>query len=197
MKLKYHKKVKDTHGKTHGLLILEAEPQMRNLFRYGQTSCIARVPMPYVQFVLHYRKINDKFVYDGLGGNGLRVYGSLDSLDSFKNNIFGLPTDPAGLVCTDHKFDNKRFNSLFELAQSIITLWYNTMHYADGKLMKKWESLDLSNLKKMSWVKNNYNFRNTELRVVLKRFNKVTIPINARIQKDKNWTKENAIKISS
>ena len=70
---------------------------MRSLFLYSQAgNPTIRVPMPYVKFVFQYREteIGQKpIIYDGIGGAGLRIYGSLKPLESFKDHVLFCAND--------------------------------------------------------------------------------------------------------
>ena len=123
MKLKYI-----DENDSDGILILESEPQIRNLFIQSQTKDSIRVPFPYMQFVFRYTKRLNKFVYHGYSGAALSILGSKKSLTSLKSKSFVIPTDTTCIVCTDHDYDGKEYNTLFEMTQEIITLWWGTRH---------------------------------------------------------------------
>ena len=148
MRLKYHLELPN-----EGLMILEAEPQMRNLVRYCSSQFSSRYPLPFVQFTIRYIKIKDKFHYPGVYGSGLRITGSLKSLSSIQDNVFFLPTGDAygGYVCTPHNLDMKGFDNLNELVNSIITLWYGCAHSIG---CQNWHTVNLENLSNLPWTKN-------------------------------------------
>ena len=153
MRLKYH-----LESETEGVLILESEPQMRNVFVYSQTQSYIRLPFPYIQFVIRYIKKDGKLYYPGVWGSGLRVFGSLKPLSSMTDEVFLLPTDIAsGYVCTNHMYDMKRFSSLKLMAKTIISFWWNVTHTIAGPDLDKLKELSLDNLDKFDWKIPQYN----------------------------------------
>ena len=121
-------RTKEAHCDGLGLLILEAEPQVRSIFLQSQTKQTIRVPFPYMQFVFQYYKHKGKFIYPGLEGCGLRIFGTKKPIETITNKVFTLPTDMGGVVCTDHRYDCKEYDNLFDMTQEIITLWWGTQH---------------------------------------------------------------------
>ena len=135
MKLRYYLDKED-----QGLVILEADPQMRRLLIYSQSSNTKYVPLPYVYFTIRYKKSAKGFTYLGLYGAGLQVHGSIEPLKSFKDNVINLPTDYSnrGLVCTDHSYDNKEFDTISELVNCVVGIWYGLVHNVDYNAFDRW-----------------------------------------------------------
>lgn len=110
-----------------GMLVLESDPQIRSIFLQSQSKNMIRVPFPYTQFVFQYYKTKDgKYIYPGLDGVGLRIYGRKKPLSKMTDKVFALPTDMDGYVCTDHDYDYKLYDSLFDMTQEILALWWGT-----------------------------------------------------------------------
>lgn len=160
MKLRYHQKVFETDKDYKGLLVLESEPQMRNLYfnkpstRNGYELKLERVPLPYIYFLIKYDCEYNQCFYPGLYGAGLRVYGSLVPINSFKERVFLLPTDQErlGLVCTNHLYDGKLFDNYYELANFVMGLWWNSTHnLRDPFLPSHWKNKKLEDLNKCKW----------------------------------------------
>lgn len=151
MKLRYH-----LDRKHDGLVVLEAEPQMRSLFIYSQMRSTMRVPLPYVLFTIRYAKNGKKVVYPGIYGSGLHVFGRVERLSSVEDKVILLPTDShsKGLVCTDHGSDNKQFKSITELANYVVTHWWGHMHQQEYQPFGKtaWHEAKLESIKDGNWT---------------------------------------------
>lgn len=162
MKLKYH-----LDRETDGIVILEADPQFRVILSYSSVELhrTTRLPMPYLYFVVRYRKDYDsqKLVYPGIYGSGLHVYGSNCSVTSIKDHVFLLPTDKTriGLVCTDHGYDGEQFADLESLVNWVVSHWYSLLHYFeyDPSFEKEWKKSTLEDLKKFRWLENGCFYR--------------------------------------
>lgn len=143
MRLRYH-------NANDGILILEMEPQFRSLYVRSQTRRSIRVPLPYLYFVIRYEKIGDLFAYHGVHHCGLGIFGSLKSIKSLKDKIFYLPTDKdpnfGCYVCTDHNYDHEVFNSIRELVNFVIGLWYGSIHQISYPPFLDWTLETLDNL---------------------------------------------------
>lgn len=185
MKLRYHAEVvrsevginKNKFKPSEGILILESEPQMRTIFIHSQCRDRVRLPFPYTLFLLKYQRTSTgKYKYIGVYGNGLRVFGSLKPLSSMQDKIFLLPTDieRSGSVCTNHSYDNKEYDSLFEMTSEILSLWFGHVHFINANYAEKayndlavkrglkvtieqWENSQLDQLDKIEWTKFGYN----------------------------------------
>lgn len=149
MRLRYH-------NEKHGVLILESEPQMRNLFIHSQIKSTIRVPLPYVYFVIRYKKLAQSYQYLGLHHCGLNVFGSLQSIQSIKDKCFYLPTDKTwtgSYVCTNHDYDNHIFSTIKKLVDCVVGMWYGSTHgmYYDPFPNSKWEEENLLTLIKGRW----------------------------------------------
>lgn len=146
MRLKYHLELE-----TEGILILESEPQIRNIFVYSQLGNTARLPFPYIEFVIRYIK-DDKgqLYFPGVWGSGLRVYGSLKPLNSMLDDVFLLPTDDrqGGYVCTNHMYDMYKFSSLEIMTKTIISLWWNVNHMINQVCYNKIRNMSLEQILK-------------------------------------------------
>lgn len=149
MRLKYHLELE-----TEGVLILESEPQIRNIFIYSQMRSTTRVALPYIQFVVRYIKKNGKIYFPGVWGSGLRIYGTLSPLTSMQDEVFLLPTDKdqGGYVCTDHRYDMKRFATLEEMVRTVISFWWNTRHNIFSDNIKQLQDISLDDLKNVQWT---------------------------------------------
>lgn len=152
-----------------GLVILESEPQLRSLFVYSQTRNIMRVPLPHILFTVRYVKLSTGwFAYPGIYGSGLSVYGNLKPLSTVSDKVFYLPTDYVnykGLVCTDHKSDNKQFKSVKELVDCVVTHWWSHLHHIDYQPFgaTAWHEATLDQLPNGKW-ENAGNFRQAIMR---------------------------------
>src|SRR4051812_4314376 len=113
-----------------GIVILESEPQMRNIISSSEIKNSIYVPMPYIIFTVRYKKHKNEFIYPGVFGCGLHVHGCRKSLTSINDDVVLLPTDDYanGLVCTDHRCDNRRYDSITNLVNDVITMWWNSRH---------------------------------------------------------------------
>lgn len=151
MKLRYH-----IDREKDGLVILESEPQVRTIFVVSQLRNNIRVPFPHIIFTIRYEKLDDKFVYPGIYRSGLCVYGKLKPLNKLSDEVIYLPTDyiRKGLVCTNHSYDSKKFDSLKELVNFVVALWWSMSHMVEYQPFKKlWNESDLKDLKSANWEK--------------------------------------------
>lgn len=125
MRLRYH-----VEKQNCGLLLLEAEPQVRRIFIYSQSTSNKQIPFPYILFSIRYEKSNGQYIYRGVYGSGLTVFFRNESISSVNDEVFFSPTDMErkGLVCTEHSSDNKNFKSVVDLAQFVITSWWGHCH---------------------------------------------------------------------
>lgn len=158
MKLKYH-----LDRKSDGLVIVEAEPQMRNLFVYSQTKNTMRVPLPYMIFTVRYVKIGKVLVYPGIYASGLHVFCRTETITRADDRVCFMPTDrnSRGLVCTDHASDNKQFNSVKELVNYVVTQWYSHLHMVEYQPFgtTAWQEAKLENIKKAKWEDASYLYK--------------------------------------
>lgn len=154
MKMRYH-----LDRKQDDLVVLEAEPQLRSIFVYSQTRNTMRVPLPYILFTVRYVKLSSgKFSYPGIYGSGLSVYGNLKPLADLSDSVVYLPTDYAsnkGLVCTEHSSDNKKFNSVAELVNFVVTHWWGHVHQIDYQPFgtTAWQEAKMDQIPKGQWQK--------------------------------------------
>lgn len=132
MKLKCHNDC--TVG---GFLILESEPQVRTLFVSSELRSTLRVKLPHILFIIRYQKYNNKFIYPGLYGNGLNIACSFKSIQNLTDEVYYLPTDYSP-VCTNHAYDNKIFDTTYELANFVISLWWGTVHSLRYQNVEEW-----------------------------------------------------------
>ena len=127
MRLRYHK-----DRENDGLIVLENPPQMRNLIIEGRNTFSNYVQLPYLYFIIRYIKNpNGMFVYPGIYGSGLSLYGSLSPISSWTDSVIFLPTENfnhRGLVCTPHKYDWSHYKSIHELVKAVISMWYGSSH---------------------------------------------------------------------
>ena len=159
MRLKYHLKSKNLENNLlEGILILESAPQMRtmNFVRQsGQDNF--RVPLPYVYHVVRYFERGNRFVFPGVFGSGLRVFGSLNPLKSIEDKVFLLPTDSMalGYVCTNHAWDMLDFDSLEEIVDTTIGFWWSALHsIKEGTEFNflNWQQSTLNDLAKINFL---------------------------------------------
>lgn len=137
-----------------GLLIYEENAGRRVMSVYGEVrNGYAPVKMPHMIFVVrylktcnlkhmvsrygvaianNYKKLADLespyLMYPGVCGYGLRVYTAKEPLKSINDTIFTMPTDPGGVVCTDHHWDYSFYKTPDLLAKTAINLWYSLTH---------------------------------------------------------------------
>ena len=150
MKLKYHIEKKD-----EGLIVLQSDPQYRNIFVQSSSHYLIRVPFPYIQFVIRYvKKKSGVLVFPGVYGTGLRVFGTLKSLETDQDDVFLLPTDDyqGGYVCTDHHYDNKEYSSVKELVNDVINLWWGTQHRVMNIKIPEWVDTKLEDIDKLKFI---------------------------------------------
>jgi hypothetical protein len=147
--------------------------------------------------------------YPGIYGSGLHVYGRLDPLSDFSNEVILLPTDSnefhGGMVCTNHRSDNKHFDSLTELVNHVITLWWGHSHIIDYQPFGKtapWHEVSLeqgrfvtklsnSGVEKIKILKGNWKKKNNLRQLLLKEkqygeTKQRSIPEDAEVL-DLNW----------
>lgn len=154
MKMRYH-----LDRKQDGLVVLEAEPQLRSIFVYSQNRNTMRVPLPYILFIVRYVKLSSgNFSYPGIYGSGLSVYGKLKPLADMSDNVVYLPTDyesNKGLVCTEHSSDNKQFGKVTELVNFVVTHWWGHLHRIDYQPFgaTAWQEAKMDQIKKGKWQK--------------------------------------------
>lgn len=152
MKLRYH-----LDRKHDGLVVVEAEPQMRSLFIYSQMKNTMRVPLPYLIFTIRYTKNGKKIVYPGIYGSGLHVFCRTEPLASVDDVVCLLPTDSnsRGLVCTDHGSDNKQYKSITDLVNYVVTHWWGHMHQLEYQPFHPtaWQNAKLEDIAKGQWSK--------------------------------------------
>lgn len=123
MKLRYHHE-----AKSHGILVYEADPQIRTINVNSQVKSSMRVTFPYVIFVVRYLKEVGRLNYPGVYRHGLCVFCRNKPLQSVLDPVCVLPTDYAGIVCTDHSMDNTDYRTTDELGKAIIAMWYGMTH---------------------------------------------------------------------
>lgn len=147
-----------------GLVILESEPQYRQLFDTGNAYKARKVPLPYLQFLVRYIKLKNKIHYPGIYGSGLRITASAKPLSSINDDVFFLPTgdNPGGRVCTPHDKDMKGFTSIYDAVNYAVSAWYGLAHnlgYGQnikqpyGDVVAAWVKTDLEDISKLHWAK--------------------------------------------
>jgi hypothetical protein len=140
-------------------VVLESEPQLRSLFVYSQTRSTMRVPLPHILFTVRYQKLSSgMFSYPGIYGSGLHVHGNLKPLSDFTDKVVYLPTDYSnyrGLVCTDHGSDNKKFKTVTELVNYVVTHWWSHLHHIDYQPFGStaWHEAKLEQIPNGKWEK--------------------------------------------
>lgn len=149
MRLKLHY-IQKNKNKKFGMVILESAPQMRTLFTYGNKGR-ACLPFPYLIHIICYSMQNGKFIYGGVEKSGLRVFLRNSPLNTIDDVVFISPTDAEnyGLVCTPHDFDHSEYDTLPELINKVITIWWNATHYI--KNVNSWLDLSLEQAVKNNW----------------------------------------------
>lgn len=156
MKLRFHYEMEieivSTEKKptqTKGLIVLESTPQIRTIFTGGNKGTI-RLPFPYFLNVIGYRFENGKYIYPGIYGAGLRVFFRPSRIEKYTDPVFLPPMDAGlyGLVCTPHNHDNMQFDDLPSLVNHVITLWWNTVHYAR---YESWKDMSIDETLAFKW----------------------------------------------
>ncbi|RTK95506.1 MAG: hypothetical protein EKK64_06705 [Neisseriaceae bacterium] len=140
-----------------GVVVLEKEPHARTLLNF-ENSGKNRVFLPYVQFYVKY-SINDenKYVYHGIGYDGLRVSFSKNSIKSKKDIVVVPPQDAGrnGFVCTPHYeengfnvYDHKIYDDLESLYKEVIGVYWGLVHeyikwknFSQEEVLERCESL--------------------------------------------------------
>jgi len=145
--LRFDKRAKKTIQK--GLIVLESSPQIRTIFAVGNKG-LARLPFPYVMYVVGYRREKEKYVYPGIYDAGLRVFFRNSPMEKYTDPVYYPPMDAAryGLVCTPHNHDNKVFDDLPSLANHAVTLWWNVVH---GEISNEWKNLSIEECLNHNW----------------------------------------------
>lgn len=120
-----------------GIKILQQDPIRRTLNLNGSFSLLN---FPFLYFIVKYEIINEKYFYYGYKGCSLQVYYSNNEIKSFEDQIYVLPTEriSCGAICTDHKYDDSSFDSLKELEQTMIGLWWQHNHNCENA--DKWRN---------------------------------------------------------
>lgn len=142
-KLLFHKE-----NSKDGFLVYETEPQVRTLLG-GFNSALRRVAFPYLVFVVRYDKElpNQHYSYQGVYRAGFHVYCRNHPLKSLHEPLCVLPCDPQGHVCTNHALDNTSYQTLEELANTVIASWYGMTHSSLFRQMTL-----RPNLKEVAWT---------------------------------------------
>jgi hypothetical protein len=122
-----------------GIVVLEHEPQTRMLICDDEKS-IKKIHFPYIIQVIGYFRDQEKYLYPGILSGGLRVYFNNKPLQSINDEVWFSPLDANyyGFSCTPHAYDSKIYNSLKQLTDHTVSLWFNQLHdsYAVKKLSK-------------------------------------------------------------
>lgn len=142
----------EAEHETAGIAVVQFEPQARTIFRGYAPK---RLNLPYVIQIVRYELYHlrdgssgwkTKYVYRGLPGMGLSVFFANAPLNGGKSLIYNTPFD-YGVVCTPHKFDNKKFKSKEELISFVTSIWWQLTH--DGDPLYGWP--DAENVLKHKW----------------------------------------------
>ena len=130
LKITYRSQKKISY--TQGILIFESEPQIRTMLLTGNAYSV-RLPLPYLLHTVSYLKIDYKYIYPGVLMQGLRVYCRNEPFTSLSDPVGIPPTDYGrmGVVCTNHAYDYKIYDSLKELVSEAIGLWWGTNHFIE------------------------------------------------------------------
>ena len=93
---------------THGMVVLESSPQFRTIFSNSNKG-LMRLAFPYVIHVVSYKVVNEKYIFPGIYGSGLRVFFRNSSMENYSDSVAPAATDYAryGVVCTPHGYDNR------------------------------------------------------------------------------------------
>lgn len=135
MKIRLHiedKKSSQSQPKK-GLIILESEPHMRTVFVRSSHRDSARLSFPYVYFIIHYRIENGKYYYYGIYDRGLMVFMRKTPIKNLNSRLYFCPLEVEswGVACTNHSLDKSEYNSVFDLAHTIISNWWQSQHSID------------------------------------------------------------------
>ena len=154
MKLRYYL---DRKKENDGLIVLEADPQMRRLLIYSQNSQSKYVPLPYVYFTVRFTKDPlGGFRYPGVYGAGLHVYCSPTPIKAITDSVCYMPTDQYpnnGVVCTTHSYDKKKFDTIPELVNTVIGIWFGLVHNQDYQPFKDpWQQVKLDSISNGKWI---------------------------------------------
>lgn len=139
MKIRLHIEDKESsisYGRVHtdrnrkGLIILESEPQMRTIFINSSHRDSVRLAFPYVYFIVHYRIINGHYYYYGIYDRGLMVFMRKTPIRNLNSKLYFCPLEAEnwGVACTIHDLDNSKYDSVFDLAHTIISNWWQSQH---------------------------------------------------------------------
>ena len=185
MKLKYKQE-----GYDEGLIILESEPQFRSVFIKSETRNSIRLPFPYLYFTIAYVKVDNMYQYEGYYGHGLTVYAGLKPLSSLRDKMFLLPIEMSsyGAACTNHAYDNKLYNSLFELSNEVLSLWWGSIHSVYGIDIVSWSELSLNELDKIRFFK--LPFYESEYLQNIEMYRRILNPKNLI---DEQWNPKSAL----
>lgn len=178
---------------THGMILLESEPQLRTILTKGVTRT-RRIPFPYVIYVVTYQKLNKGYIYKGIYDCGFRFFFRNSPLQNLDDDIFYSPTDSElfGLVCTPHETDNKKFKDLFSLTNTVISMWWELEHTSTFSFAN-WQNMKAEKALEREWqsagslhscIKNAINLRNSF------GMERILCPPEDFPLIDENWTKD-------
>lgn len=139
-----------------GIVVLQSEPQMRTIsVDEGHDTVKRTFPFPYLIFTIRYTisRTNGKYIYHGNDGLGLYVYCRKEPMKSFDSVVLYIPTDydTCGYVCTDHDYDDSEYDSVKELVEEVVGLWWSMIHEIHYHPGRMWGEIQFDKLDEADW----------------------------------------------
>lgn len=97
------------------------------------------VQLPHMQFILTTRQVSGQFLYQGLSGRGLQVYFTDGTVQSNRPLcVSTLENQRNGVACTPHEYDGAIYKTEIEMLESVVSIWYNSLHIPNGIDLSHW-----------------------------------------------------------
>lgn len=148
MLLKFH-----LESDTDGLLLLQSPPVRRVI--YGNNG-FKSADHPSLLFTIRYLKCSNMIFFPGIYGSGLRVFATDDSFENENSKVsyYKHEFQRKGLVCTEHIYDGMKYNSVKELANHVVSLWWGHIHQDHSCSLKNVPSLKYKDALKQANAEN-------------------------------------------
>jgi len=152
VKVRYRQESKD-----RGLMVLESPPQIRTIFTY---EGVVSLSFPFLIHAITYGIKGGQYTYYGVYDKGLCVFLANEPLETMDSMLCYSPTDMerSGLVCTNHGYDRRPYNTAVELVTTVLMVWWGMTHQIPSDLFKIWKQLTPKTACKYDW-RNAMNLR--------------------------------------
>lgn len=204
------KEFKGNYNIIEGIKLFEQAPQQRIVYIAGIPY---KIKLPYLYFILKYNISKNKYNYAGQPGLAFWVFAKKSKINSLLDKVGLLPYETVmqGLICTNHNYDNKKFDSLEELEKFVFNEFYsinNLMLYYDvvpqqksmirnestQAKIKKWNETDLDKLN----FRENYSLCNKIINLIgIKKFKRMISQYQFKKLIYLGWENNNKEKITS